>query len=92
MADNIASRFKLVTWQKRYIDRFLKSNARVSLLVAPVGVGKTVTALTLADALSRSEQIDGAAVLADREIMRDQWTHMANQLDLDLKVVSAFWT
>lgn len=69
MADDSAP-FVLTQWQREFADSYLESPKARSLLVAPVGTGKTVTALYVAQRMLKHAIVDAILVMSDHRAGR----------------------
>lgn len=75
----------LRAWQKDFCDSYLADPVARSLVVAPAGSGKTVSALYLAKQLMRSQVVDAALVMTDRQALADQWLHASREFGIDAR-------
>ena len=74
----------LAPWQRDFVDRFLLQQNAKSLLVAPVGSGKTATTLVAANEMLLQGVVDSLLVISDRPVIRDQWSNMARRYGIEL--------
>lgn len=77
---------KLRSWQQEFVDQYLSSDARKSLLVAMQGTGKTITALTAAKRKIDSGDASRFIILSNRKELQYQWAHVANEIGLDIDI------
>ena len=54
------------------------------MLVAALGTGRTVTALSAAKSKIEKDDISNIIVISDRKILQDQWRHVARDFDINL--------
>lgn len=74
---------ELGDWQQKFIDAYAVSNAQKSLLVAAIGTGKSITALSAA----RNKITDGAVskvIVISAQPLQEQWRQVGKELDLEL--------
>ena len=83
MADSFA-RFTLSQWQREFADSYLAAPKVRSLLVAPVGTGKTVMSLYVAQQMLNQGIVDATLFLSDHRALTEQWRHAAGQFGLTL--------
>lgn len=77
---------QLRSWQQEFVDQYLSSDAQKSLLVAMLGTGKTITALTAAKRKIQSGDVSRCIILSDRKELQYQWAHVANEIGLDIDI------
>jgi HJR/Mrr/RecB family endonuclease len=72
----------LAAWQQAFVDDYLRQPRTRSLLFAAPQTGLAVTSLWTAREMVRQGRADGTLVLTDLSLLRDQWAHVAQRLDL----------
>lgn len=77
--------FQLVSWQNAFVEQFASRSAQKSLLVAPAGAGKTVTALAASQKLISTGAIDSVLIISDQIVIRDQWQDVASRFGIELQ-------
>lgn len=77
--------FQLAPWQSDFVENFVSKSAQRSLLVAPAGTGKTLTALAAGRRLVDAGAVDSLLIISDRVALLDQWTDVAARFGLDLQ-------
>ncbi|ANF24196.1 restriction endonuclease [Stutzerimonas stutzeri] len=75
---------QLREWQQIFIDDYVTSDAKKSLLVAAPGTGKTITTLSAAKKQLDNGRITSVVVISDRNILQDQWRHVGREIGLGL--------
>ncbi len=75
----------LAHWQREFADSYLSAPKARSLLIAPVGAGKTVTSLYVAQQMLKNDVVDAMLVLSDRQLVAKQWRDAAPRHDLFLR-------
>ncbi|MEH2388605.1 MAG: DEAD/DEAH box helicase family protein [Nostoc sp.] len=75
---------ELRDWQQKFIDAYAVSNAQKSLLVAAIGTGKSITALSAARKKIADGAVSNVIVVSDRRVLQEQWRQVGKELDLEL--------
>ncbi|MGX0891110.1 HJR/Mrr/RecB family endonuclease [Pseudomonas sp. ADAK2 TE3594] len=68
---------QLSNWQQDFVTKFVASTSPRNILIAGVGLGKTVTSIRAASEKLKTGQAKKVAFLSDRQVLRDQWAYMA---------------
>jgi len=77
--------FNLRSYQRDFADHFLERPVPRSLLVAPPGSGKIITALYTAKTLLERQLVQATLVITDRRILQEQWHRVAQRYGLEFQ-------
>lgn len=75
---------QLADWQQDFVNKFVASTSPRNILVAGVGLGKTVTSIRAASEKLKTGQAKKVAFLSDRQVLRDQWAYMAKESQINI--------
>ncbi len=75
---------QLRPWQRQALTRYLQETRADFLVTATPGAGKTRFALTVAQQLAASGDIDAIIIVAPTDHLRTQWAHAAHECGLNL--------
>lgn len=75
---------ELSSWQQEFVNSFAHSDRQRSVLIAAAGTGKTVSSLKAAEARLVNRPAGKIVIVSDRQVLRDQWKHVANSYGLSL--------
>ncbi|QPI65548.1 restriction endonuclease [Vreelandella venusta] len=75
---------QLASWQQNFVDQYLSSDAKKSLLVSMPGTGKTITALTAARSKIERGDASRVVIVSDGKILQYQWAEVAKQIGLEI--------
>jgi len=67
------------------VNKFISQPHARSLLVAPVGTGKTTTALFAANKMLDDGIVDSLLVISERVMLRHQWSDVASRYGIELE-------
>ncbi|HBP50580.1 restriction endonuclease [Pseudomonas sp.] len=81
---------QLADWQQDFVTKFVASTSPKNILVAGIGLGKTITSIRAASEKLKTGQAQKVAFLSDRQVIREQWAYMAraNQINMAHNVLS----